>query len=443
MNAQSFMTATLRAHPRGADVAAVLQAAISAVDPYLAVRRHLHYDGRWLRVGANQYDLHTLDRITLLAIGKAALPMAHAALDVLGERVSAGLVVPKAAESPVQDRLGPLWVIEGAHPIPDRRSLRAGQAARELLQRADDDELILVLLSGGGSSLLTWPEEGITLEDMRVLTAALLRSGATIDEFNLLRRRCDRVKGGGLLRAALPARVAVLVLSDVVGDDLGSIASGPFVADVAGQHEVQDVLQRYKLTPLLPESVVEALRRPPPPVVGCQPTHTIVGNVEVAARGALAEAERLGIHAEILSTMLRGEARVVGADLARRLLELSHPRPACLIAGGETTVSLHGNGLGGRNQELALAAVESLAGRPDLLLVALATDGGDGPTDAAGAVVGGATLERGHALGMQPRTFLERNDAYHYFDPLGDLLKPGPTQTNVNDLVLLFALDGR
>ena len=437
------MTSTLQAHPRGRDVAAVLGAAVGAAEPYTAVRRHLERSGDMLNVGVEQFDLSAIQRVFVLAIGKAALPMARAALDVTGPHVAGGLVVPKAVDLEPTTQLGPLDVLPAGHPVPDARSLLAGRRALELARAATGTDLLLVLLSGGGSALVTWPEGDITLDDMRLLTGLLLRSGATINEVNALRRRCDRVKGGGLLRAAGPAPVAVLVLSDVVGDDLLSIASGPFVLQAAEQMEPRAVVERYGLHADLPDSVRRHLAHAPvdPTVVGdSSARHTIIANVDAAVHGALAEARSRGFQADLLPAQLVGEARDAGVDMAARLVTIPEAgRPFCLVAGGETTVTLRGEGLGGRNQELALAAVEQLAGRDDLLLVALATDGGDGPTDAAGAVVGGATLACGRALGLDPRDFLRRNDAYHYFDALGDLLKPGPTQTNVNDLVLLFA----
>ena len=434
------MSATLRAHPRGADVAAILHAAVAAADPYAAVSRHLQRDGDTLRAGTTSYDLRRYERVLLLAVGKAAIPMAQAALDVLDGRVADGLIVTKAADTPAPNT-GPLPIVAAAHPLPDERSVYAGEQALALLQAAGEHDLVLVLLSGGGSALLTLPEAGLTLNDMRALTGALLASGATIDEINALRRRCDRVKGGGLAGAAYPATVAVLVLSDVVGDDLHAIASGPFVVPEDGQIDPLEVVERYGLRVSLPSGAARLLEAPPPVVAPAQRErvqHTIIANVEAAANGALAAAQARGFETELLTTTLRGEARVVGGELARRLVDREHRGPSCSIAGGETTVTLRGDGLGGRNQELALAAVTTLAGRHDRLLVSLATDGGDGPTDAAGAVVGGETLARGHALGLDPQHFLDHNDAYHYFEALGDLLQPGPTHTNVNDLVLLF-----
>ena len=442
MDPAAFTTATLQRHARGGDVAAVLHAAVAAADPDAAVRRHLQRTGSLLTVGTQRYDLEQFDRVLVLAVGKAAPPMARAALDVTAGQVSAGLVISKADDGGLPPDVGPLPVIAAAHPVPDERSLRAGRRAMELLEGAGEHDLVLALLSGGGSALITWPQDGLALDDIRSLTQALLASGATINEVNALRRRCDRVKGGGLLRAAYPATVAVLVLSDVIGDDLAAIASGPFVPD-REPVDTLAVVERYGLRSRLPGHILhllESLSPPSLPAHAARVHHTIIANVKAAAEGAAAEARARGVEAEVLTTTLGGEARDAGRDLARWLVaSADRPRPFCLIAGGETTVTLRGDGLGGRNQELALAAVETLAGHHDLLLVALATDGGDGPTGAAGAVVSGETLSRGQALGLDPQAFLLRNDAYHYFEPLGDLLKPGPTETNVNDLALLFA----
>lgn len=436
---------TLREYPRGADIAAVLHAAVRAADPYLAVRHNLEVDGSQTRIGAEHYDLDSFERVLVLAVGKAAVPMARAACDVLGPMVKDGLIVPKAAEVTPSAVAG-LPVLEGSHPVPDERSVRAGEHAYRLLESATEQDLLLVLLSGGGSALITSPEDGLTLADMRTLTDALLRSGATINEVNALRRRCDRVKGGGLRRAAWPATIAVLVLSDVIGDDLAAIASGPFVLPETGaqsQTEIDGIVTRYHLAQQLPGHLLQFLARDPQTQATTDSSpvpHTIIANVATAARGALEEAQARGFATEALAMNLRGEARIIGTELARRLAAVpAEQRPCCLVAGGETTVTIRGDGLGGRNQELALAAVEPLAGYEELIFVALATDGGDGPTDAAGAVVSGATLSRGKQLDLEPREFLGRNDAYHYFEPLDDLLKPGPTQTNVNDLVLLFA----
>lgn len=444
MDASRFLTATLRRRPEGGAIASIMATAVAAADPYEATARNLALvdnvaSGR-LRVGSSIYDLAHIERILLLSVGKAATPMAHAALDILRDRITDGLVVPKAA-SGEQPRVGDLSVTPSAHPIPDARSIEAGEQALTLMQEAGAGDLVLVLLSGGGSALMTAPDAGMTLQDMRSLTDALLASGATINEINALRRRCDRVKGGGLLRAAYPARVAVLVLSDVLGDDLQAIASGPFVAREE-RTDAQEIVRRYELHERLPRHILDLLAAPSAPfdpALAAYVEHTIVANLAAAVDGASHMAHQHGYTVDVLDANLQGEASAVGLMLAQRLLATNAaPRGQCLLAGGETTVTLQGTGLGGRNQEQALSAVRALHGHPDLVFVALATDGGDGPTDAAGAVVDGTTYERGMALGLDPDDFLRRNDAYHYFAALDDLLKPGPTDTNVNDITLLF-----
>jgi len=307
-----------------------------------------------------------------------------------------------------------------------------------------ESDLVVCLISGGGSALLTAPVDGVSLADMQALTAALLGCGASIDEINTLRRHLDRVKGGGLARAAAPARVIGLLLSDVVASPLEAIASGPTAPDPTTSADALAVLARYDLRRRVPGSILNALesnRETPKPgdALFARVHNLIVGSNAVSAQAALSQAEREGFRARLLTTALQGEAARVGRDLAAELRRVAS-RPACLCAGGETTVTLgDAPGRGGRNQELALAAVADLAGLPDVMLVTLATDGEDGPTDAAGAVVTGGTLACARALGLDPDDYLRRHDAYAFFDALGDLLKPGPTGTNVNDLTFLFA----
>ena len=296
--------------------------------------------------------------------------------------------------------------MESGHPIPDERSLAAGQAALDFVSNLRKSDLLVCLISGGGSALVAAPRQGITLADIQSQTSNLLASGATINEINALRRQLDRIKGGGLARAT-KAKVIGLILSDVIGNSLETIASGLTVDPALGTH-VQN---------------------------------SIIGDIHVAAQAAVEQAITEGFDSEILGLQIKGEARKVGSHFAKRLKEEKQKRknPFCLIAGGETTVTFHGNGKGGRNQELALAAVDELSNIENILLIALATDGDDGPTDAAGAAVNGETRQRAERLGMSASDYLSRNDAYSFFDPLNDLIKCGYTGTNVNDLVFLFA----
>jgi hydroxypyruvate reductase len=328
-----------------------------------------------------------------------------------------------------------------------------------LLEQASARDLVLVLISGGGSALLTLPAPGISLDDVQAMTALLLACGASINEINSLRKHLDIIKGGGLARMATPATVVTLILSDVVGNPLDVIASGPTVPDETTFADAYHVLERYSLLSSAPAAIVARLQAgmrgevPETPGAG-DPVfervgYTLVGSNQQAAAAALAAARAEGLNALILTTYVQGEARVVGQFLAAVARELATtgctgggvpsllPRPACLIVGGETTVTLRGSGRGGRNQEMALAAVRGMAGLPDTALITLATDGEDGPTDAAGAVVTGETLRRAQERGLDPDAALAHNDSYPFFAALGDLVQPGPTATNVNDLALV------
>lgn len=450
---EQLLTASLRGAPWGAGVARVLAAALQAVEPGAAVRRYLRREGAALLAGGRPYDLDQFERVWIVGAGKAGAPMAAAAAEILAERLSGGVVVVK--EGYAQEAGGPLAVVEAGHPVPDERGVAGAQRMAGLLRGAGPRDLVLALISGGGSALLTLPGEGLALSDLQRLTDLLLRSGASINEINALRKHLDAMKGGGLARLAHPAALVTLVLSDVVGSPLDVIASGPSVPDTSTFGDAWGVLERYGLLEQTPAPVLARLRRglagelPETPRAGDplfgRVHNLVVGSNVQAAEAALAAARAEGWGALLLTTYLQGEAREAGRFLAAVARELAAtgnplPRPACVVAGGETTVTLRGGGRGGRNQELALAAAPELAGLADLALVALATDGGDGPTDAAGAVVTGATLERARALGLDPAAHLARNDAYPFFAQLGDLLLPGPTRTNVNDLALVFAL---
>ncbi|MCU0490031.1 MAG: DUF4147 domain-containing protein [Chloroflexaceae bacterium] len=465
-----FLTTTLRSLPHGDAMARVLAAALAAVEPAAAVRRFLRLEDETLLVGEQRYDLSQIERIFLVSVGKAGAPMATAAAEVLGQRLTEGVVVVKAAVGSQQPALsegeGLAFSLEAAarqvvncqllaasHPLPDERSVAAAQHVAALLAKATERDLVLVLISGGGSALMSLPAPGVGLADMQRLTGLLLGCGATINEINCLRKHLDMVKGGGLARLAAPAPVATLILSDVVGNPLDVIASGPTVPDSSSFADAWAVLKRYGLVEQAPLPIVARLQaglqggeadtpKPGDPLFGAVQNVLVGSNIQ-AANAALARATGEGFHALLLTTYAQGEARVVGqllAAIARQMVETGQPlaRPACLVLGGETTVTLRGNGKGGRNQELALAAVAELSGLPNVALVTLASDGGDGPTDAAGAVVTGETLARATALGLNPGTALANNDAYPFFALLGDLLKTGPTDTNVNDLAFVF-----
>lgn len=446
MDAERFFTHSLR-DPR---LARILDAALEAVDPDTVVERYL-----------SDNPLPSARRIFALGLGKAAVPMTEALSRF--SNIARALVITKHASSL---SLEPASIIESGHPVPDSRSLTAGEAALEFVSALHENDLLVCLISGGGSALMTAPS--VPLEDMQVLTSALLACGARIDEINTLRRHLDRVKGGGIAKAT-KAQVLSLILSDVVGSPLEAIASGPTAPDPTTRDDALAVLNKYDLLSAnlrqsslnlkginvdsrgladdLPASILNSLLSSPETPKPDDPnfsriSNVIVGDNALALQAALEQAKREGFRTESLGSDWQGEAREVGLELAKKLRVtiISHKQPFCLIAGSETTVTLQGNGTGGRNQELALAAVPELAGLENALLISFATDGEDGPTDAAGAVVTGETLQRAEMLGLDVAGHLSRNDAYPFFEKLGDLLEIGPSGTNVNDLIFLVGL---
>lgn len=418
MDANRFATHSLQ----NERILRILASAIEAVDPYIAVQKNLpKLEGRVFGLG----------------IGKAAVPM----LDSVAGQIPllGGLAVTKFGSGLSRDSF---TVIEGGHPIPDARSFYAGEKVLEFVSSLHEEDTLICLISGGGSALVTAPY--VPLGDLQTLTSLLLSSGAPVDEINTLRRQLDRIKGGGLA-CATKAKIISLILSDVIGNPLEAIASGPTVPDPTTRSDALNILRKYQLedqTPPTVQQLLTTIRADKNLSPGDRVQNIVIGDNSIAAQAALKQAESEGYHAEILTNELQGEAREVGVLLAKKLrAELTQrPRPFCLLAGGETTVRLRGKGVGGRNQELALSAVNELQGTSNVLLIALATDGDDGPTDAAGAVATGESARRAEALGLHAAGYLSRNDSYTFFEHLGDLIRTGPTGTNVNDLIFLFAI---
>ncbi|MGC9350330.1 MAG: glycerate kinase type-2 family protein [Anaerolineae bacterium] len=433
----------------------IREAALNAVDPGAAVSRHLAYDKQSERLfmEGRHWDLHASGRLLAVSVGKAAAAMAEAVDDIVGARLSQGIVVTKY-EHAAGHRLSGTWdVVEAGHPIPDQAGLSGSRAIIEMLDTTSEEDFVLVLLSGGGSALMPAPVSGISLDALQTTTDLLLRVGANIVEINTVRKHLSRLKGGQLARWAAPAPVVAMVLSDVVGDPLDVIASGPTSPDPTTYADAIAVLERYALLDEVQSPVVDYLdagktgdyRETPKPgdEVFEGVSNVIVGSNHLAAVAAVAEADRLGYHALLLTTFVEGEAREVAkvaSALAKGVIAHENPiaRPACLVWGGETTVTVRGTGKGGRNQELALAATLGLASLDDVLLMALATDGTDGPTDAAGAVVDGSTAARARELGWDIRSTLDDNNSYPLLADVGALLLLGPTGTNVNDLLVLL-----
>jgi hydroxypyruvate reductase len=437
-------------------VLAILESALNAVRPHAAVKAQLRRSGNFLYAGhdeAGGIDLHACRNVFVLGAGKAGAPMVQAVEEILGDRISAGLVVVKQGHSGPTRRVE---LAEAGHPVPTQGALDAGARVLSLAGQAGPDDLVIVLLSGGGSALLE-ATAGIDLESLQGMTSALLTCGATIGEINCLRKHVSLIKGGQLARAVNGARLLTLVLSDVVGSPLDVIASGPTVPDPTTWADAWAIVEKYGLAGILPPAVTERLRgglagkipdTPKPHDIAFKRSQVIVvGDNRVAAEAALEAAEALGYNSLLLTTYLEGEARQVAqvlAALAKEILASGRPLPppACLVLGGETTVNLTNAdrrpGLGGRNQELAVAAALALDGLDGVTLAALATDGTDGPTDSAGAIVDGGTVGRGRALQASAADALQCHDAYPFLRATGDLLNSGPTQTNVNDLILLI-----
>lgn len=434
-----------------------MAAALAAVDPATAVQRYLQCDGRYLTIGAKIYNL-SQSQVYLVSIGKAAVPMGLAAAESLGEKVAHAIFVAKktdrdwAAEieaAPVSLPPAAFQLFLAGHPVPDEESVRAGTAVLNLLQQTTGDDLVIFLISGGASALLAQPV--LPLADWQALTNALLASGCTIEELNTVRRQLDTVKGGGLARAAAPAACASLILSDVVGNPLEAIGSGPTVITNESPADALAVLNRYQLQESLATAVWQNLVQqletdpadaPPEPATN---QHQIIADVAEAAKAALARAAQMGFVAQVLTTHLEGEAREAGRFAAA--LAKDCPPGRCLILGGETTVTLHGDGRGGRNQELALATAVALEGWPNRVVVSLATDGEDGPTDAAGAIVTGETAVTARQHQLDPVAYLQNNASYNFFSELDTAvaadqpryqIKVGATGTNVNDLVIIL-----
>ena len=445
-NAKSPVLMRLRRHALD-----ILRHAIEAVDPKEAVLRKLMLKDNRLTLDSVELDLNNFSRIIVVGGGKASGAMAEAVEELLGERITEGLVnVLKGTEG--RHDLKRIKLYGASHPIPDETSVKGTQIILSLLNEANEHDLVIVLISGGGSALMTCPADNVPLEAVQSLTEMLLRSGATINELNSIRKHLSSVKGGQLAEKAYPAPIVSLILSDVVGDPLDTIASGPTAPDDSTFQDAIEVLHRYGLWERAADTIrlrLEAgvkgeLRDTPKPGSGIfqDVYNMVVGGNLVAASAAVKRASALGYNELLLSTRVEGEARHVGtvySGIAKEIAASGHPipGPAVVVVGGETTVAVTGSGRGGRNQELALSTASKIEGL-EVVLATLATDGIDGPTDAAGALVDGWTAVRARNLGLLPVEFLQDNDSYHFFNRLGDTIITGPTGTNVNDLTLIL-----
>jgi len=432
------------------DAEIIFRSSLKAVDSLESVKRHLIRRNDRLEVGDRIYDLSAFATVSVVGAGKASAAMALAVEGVLGNRLTGGTVTVKYGHA---RPLGIVQCREAGHPVPDEEGLQGSRNIVRLLKTKGEKDLVICLISGGGSALMPFPVEGITLNDKQNLTRALLECGATIQEMNALRKHVSRVKGGRLACLAHPSTLVTLILSDVIGDDLESIASGPTVPDRSTFADCLRVLERYELRNKIPVSVLAYLDK------GAEGEYTetpkkgepafertqnlIVANNMMAIREAKKKAEALGYNTLILSSLIEGETREVAkvhAAVAKEILRTDNPvhRPACLISGGETTVTIRGKGLGGRNQEFVLAAAIALEGSEEVVVLSAGTDGTDGPTEAAGAVGDGMTVRKARAAGLDAARYLRDNDSYHFFEKMNGLLITGPTHTNVMDLRMVL-----
>jgi glycerate 2-kinase len=432
------------------DARAIFDAALAGADPYRAIERSIRLEKDRLFVCGTEHVLNDYDRVFIIGAGKASARMAQALEEQLGAKITEGVVNVKYGHG-VPLRF--VAVNEASHPLPDNAGEHGAREIINLAQGARERDLIFCLISGGGSALLPCPADGITLDDKRATTQILLDCGATIQEINAIRKHLSKVKGGRLARWALPATVIALILSDVIGDALDSIASGPTVPDSTTYADCLDIVRRYQIEKKIPMSVLQLLQRgaagkiEETPKVG-DPSfqrvrNIIIGSNRLALVAAQRRAEQLGYKSMLLSSMIAGETRVVAAmhaAIAKEIAATGNPvlRPACVLSGGETTVTIRGHGLGGRNQEFTLAAACEIAHLEDVMILSGGTDGSDGPTDAAGALADGTTLARAQQVGLDAGAFLDNNDSYNFFKALGDLLITGPTFTNVMDVRLVL-----
>jgi hydroxypyruvate reductase len=429
------------------DARTIFDAGVAAADPYEAVARHVSIEKEKLLVGGKAYDVDRIPRIFVVGAGKASARMAQALEDLLGDKISRGIVNVKYGHAAP---LRKITVIEAGHPLPDQSGCNGTRAIVELVQGATEDDLVFCLISGGGSALLPYPAEGIAVEEKCQTTQLLLDCGATIQEVNAIRKHISQVKGGRLASAAFPAAVISLILSDVVGDSLDAIASGPTAPDPTTFADCLNIIQKYGIAERIAPAVWSFLKRGASGALQDTPKggaafdkvhNVIVGSNRLTLEAARRKAEALGYNSLLLSSFIEGETRVVAAiygAIAKEIVATGNPvqRPACIISGGETTVTVRGSGLGGRNQEFALAAAVEIAGLANVVILSAGTDGTDGPTDAAGALSDGTTVSRANELGLEAQTSLCNNDSNRFFQPLGDLLVTGPTFTNVMDLHL-------
>ena len=444
----SFESKTISAMRK--DAVKIFYKALKAVQSGTAIKRYCKFDGKTLFIGHRSYHLSRYKNLYILGSGKATAPMAAAIENIIDEKITGGIITVKLGH--VAD-LKHINLIEAGHPIPDENGIRGASAILNLAKIAKEDDLILCLISGGGSALLPFPYNGLTLKNKQDTIKILLSCGATIHEINTIRKHISKIKGGRLAQAVYPATLVTLMLSDVVGDDLDVIASGPTVPDSSSFYDCKNIFRKYNIIDKIPQNILNHIEsgisgeidetpKPHDPVFD-KTYNLIIGNNFESLMSAKEKAESLGYNVLILSSMIEGETRFIAqvhGAIAREIIKTGNPLPlpACILSGGETTVTISGNGFGGRNQEFALSASIDISGKKNIVMLSGGTDGTDGPTDAAGAFSDTFTLKRAEEMGLNPYRFLANNDSYHFFQKLGDLFITGPTNTNVMDLRIVL-----
>jgi len=432
------------------DAAKIFYEGLESIDPKVCIRHSCKLEQNIFKVKDIEYDLNKFERIIVIGAGKAGASMACAIEEIFQHRISDGIVIVKYDHV---ENLEKIDLVEAGHPVPDENGMAGAHKLLEMVQQADEKTLIISLISGGGSALMCLPANGLTLEDKQKTSEILLGCGATIHEINTIRKHLSRIKGGRLAKAAYPAHMICFVLSDVVGDDLDTIASGPAVADSGTFAQCTKIIEKYGVEKYLPTAVLKHIKKglrgliPETPKKGNplfqNVSHTIIASNINALLRAKRMAEQLGYNCLVLSSMIEGETKDVAAvhiSIAREILNTGHPvkAPACILSGGETTVTIKGTGKGGRNQEFTLASAIKIKDLKHIVVLSAGTDGTDGPTDAAGAIADQTTVKRAINLQIDPTLFLKENNSYPFFDHLSDLLKTGPTNTNVMDLRIIL-----
>mgnify|MGYP001160988179 FL=1 len=422
----------------------IYNAALSAANPINCVGKFLEEKDDILKIGNKKYDLNYYKKIYIISFGKAAYEMAIGAQKILKKKITKGLIVSNMSN---KKKIPGFRFIESSHPVPDNRSVKAANAIISLLDKTKKNDLVIFLISGGGSSLIALPDKNITLEDKKITTQILLKSGVDTNTLNTVRKKISAIKGGGLLEYSYPSEVATLIMSDVVGDHIDVIASGPTLPDKSNAKEAWREIMELGIENKLPPKVVINLENPlkeqhKKQKLSKQNT-IVIGNNLKSLKSAKKEAEKLGYNTLILTSQIKGEAKVVAKSLASIALEIKNSnipieKPACLIVGGETSVKVKGSGLGGRNSEIALAFAIEITNEDKISALFAGTDGIDGITNAAGAYCNGASRIKSRKAGVSAKDSLINNDSYSFFKKAGDLKITGPTGTNVNDVGIIF-----